>query len=86
MRRPGDMRSIAPYIAVTWAGEAARPLLPSKHFPLTAGAVGVIHGNRMKHDRRVSFAPALRRFARDLSRAERRGRTARDGDLGAVPG
>ena len=26
-------------IAVTWAGEAARPLLSSKHFPPAAGTV-----------------------------------------------
>jgi len=40
--------------AVTWAGEAARPLVTSKHFPPSAGATGGIQCERMKHDRRVS--------------------------------
>ena len=39
---------------MTWAGEAARPLVSSKHFPPKAGGSGGIHAKRMKHDRHVS--------------------------------
>jgi hypothetical protein len=35
-------------IAVTRTGEAARPLVSSKHFPPAAGAIGGRHG--IKHD------------------------------------
>ena len=43
-------------IAVTWAGEATRPLVPLKHFPPAAGGTGGIHCERMKHDRRVTIS------------------------------
>ena len=42
-------------IAMTRAGEAARPLVSSKHFPPKAGGSGGIHAKRMKHDRHVSI-------------------------------
>jgi hypothetical protein len=68
-------------VTVTWAGEAARPLVPSKHFPPVAGGTGGIHCERMKHDRHVSTFRLPQGGIHTLPRRMRRWGAQRSGEL-----